>query len=53
MQTGHDTGPPFDCDLGKMRELFAPQHWRWPARLPERVPHPSSFFEQPVVLERV
>jgi len=53
MQTGHDTGPPFDCDLGKMRELFARQYWRWQARLPERVPHPSSFFEQPVVLERV
>jgi methyl halide transferase len=52
MQTGRDTGPPFHCDLGKMRALFVPERWVWPGKLPERVPHPTGFFEQPAVLER-
>jgi methyl halide transferase len=53
MQTGHDTGPPFHCDLGKMRALFAPERWAWPAALPERAPHPSGYSEQPAVLDRL
>ncbi|MEO5344469.1 MAG: TPMT family class I SAM-dependent methyltransferase [Gammaproteobacteria bacterium SHHR-1] len=30
MQTGQEVGPPFHCDLGQMRRLFAGPAWRWP-----------------------
>jgi methyl halide transferase len=52
MQTGRDTGPPFHCDLGRMRSIFTPCRWAWPEKLLECVPHPSGLFEQPAMLER-
>jgi len=53
MQTGHDGGPPFHCDLAKMRGLFAQERWAWPEALPTPVAHPNGLFEQPAVLRRL
>lgn len=51
MQTGREDGPPFDCPLPRMRELFAPSRWLWPAVLPNLVKHPSGVGdEQPAIL---
>jgi hypothetical protein len=52
MQTGVEGGPPFDCPIPRMRELFAPARWIWPATLPPQVHHPSLRDEQPAVLRR-
>jgi trans-aconitate methyltransferase len=52
MQTGREGGPPFHCDLGRMRELFAETAWIWPAELAAQVTHPSGLAEQPVALRR-
>jgi hypothetical protein len=52
MQTGRDGGPPFHCDLGRMRALFAAPDWQWPATLPAPVPHSPGQEEQPAVLLR-
>lgn len=50
MQTGREGGPPFDCPVPAMRNLFA--DWVWPGALPDRVPHPFAGVEQPAVLAR-
>lgn len=50
MQTGTEGGPPFDCPIPRMRTLFAPERWIWPATVPPLVHHPSLRDEQPVVL---
>jgi SAM-dependent methyltransferase len=50
MQTGQPGGPPFHCDLAKMRELFAPDRWDWPERLGPTVFHSPGREEQPAVL---
>ncbi|MBV9736027.1 MAG: methyltransferase domain-containing protein [Acidisphaera sp.] len=52
MQTGRDDGPPFHCDLDAMRRLFPAPLWQWPDALPETVPHPFGFAEQPAALRR-
>jgi hypothetical protein len=51
MQTNTQGGPPFHCDMGDMRKLFAREHWIWPASPAERVQHPSGRSEQPAVLQ--
>lgn len=48
MQVGHDGGPPFDCPISAMRNLFA--DWAWPEVMLESVPHGLGTLEQPVVL---
>jgi len=53
MQTGESGGPPFHCDVGAMRRLFAAPAWRWPDRLAVRVELPSGRSEQPAILTRV
>jgi methyl halide transferase len=53
MQTGSDGGPPFDCPIPLMHELFAPERWVWPATLPPLVHHPSLRDEQPAALYRL
>lgn len=53
MQTGRLGGPPFHCDLSRMRELFMAPEWSWPSILPAPVPHDIGFVEQPAVLRRV
>jgi hypothetical protein len=52
MQTGSLGGPPFDCPMPAMRNLFADTSWQWPATVPERVSHPSGRVEQPAALTR-
>jgi hypothetical protein len=58
MQTGRAGGPPYDCPLPAMRDLFrhavdgAPG-WDWPGGLPDPVPHPAGFVEQPALLHRM
>lgn len=53
MQTGREGGPPFHCDMARMRMLFSPAYWEWPERLPDPVAHPSGLTEQPAVLIRL
>lgn len=50
MQTGTEGGPPFHCDMARMRDLFPTTHWDWDAPLPPRVEHPSGRTEQPALL---
>lgn len=53
MQTGKKDGPPFDCKLPAMRELFDATQWTWPDTLPEPMSHPSGVgSEQPAMLLR-
>ena len=52
MQTGHDGGPPFDCALPDMRDLFVATRWDWPDRGPLEVAHPNGFTELGYVLTR-
>lgn len=51
MQTGSPGGPPFDCNLPAMRQLFPNTDWDWPAELPAPVQHPSGRVEQPAMLQ--
>ena len=54
MQTARETGPPFNCPIPRMRELFAPPRWIWPLSLPDPVKHPSGVGdEQPAVLRQL
>lgn len=52
MQTGRAGGPPFDCPVPDMRELFAAARWDWPDAPPMTVPHPNGMVEQGFVLIR-
>ncbi len=48
MQTGRDGGPPFDCPLPVMRQLFS--GWIWPDALAASLPHGLGGQEQPAIL---
>jgi hypothetical protein len=50
MQTNTQGGPPFHCDIGQMRRLFAAPKWQWPTTLPEPVQHSQGRTEQPAML---
>ncbi len=50
MQTGTEGGPPFHCDMRRMRQLFPDSVWDWAEPLPPPVEHPSGRTEQPAVL---
>ncbi len=58
MQTGKEGGPPFDCDLGRMRALFT-KGWAWPDSVAEPVLHGMATApgmatsEIPAVLTRL
>jgi len=52
IQNRRTDGPPFHCDMGAMRLLFAAPCWTWPATLPPQVAHPLGLSEQPAVLRR-
>lgn len=52
MQTGREGGPPYHCDLGRMRELFPDERWDWPKDLPMEVAHPLDVKEHGVLLTR-
>ena len=53
MQNDRPNGPPFHCDIGAMRRLFASPAWAWPDAMPARIEHPSGVAEQPAVLRRL
>ncbi len=44
MQTTQPNGPPFACPLGRMRELFGAETWRW-LPIVGRVDHPAGLHE--------
>ena len=50
MHTGREGGPPFDCPLPAMRDLFSA--WTWPGALADPVRHGIGGAEQPAVLLR-
>ena len=52
MQTGQPGGPPFDCPLDAMHELFDEQHWQWPGTPPFRSGHSGGKVELGAVLTR-
>ena len=52
MQTHREGGPPFHCDLDRMRALFHGRHWEWPQTLAPLLPHPAGIAEQPARLVR-
>jgi len=51
MQTESPDGPPFGCDIEKMKNLFPLHHWAWSSE-PERVDHPMGLHELACVLNR-
>ena len=52
LQTGREGGPPFHCDIERMRALFPSRDWIWPAALDPAVGQFSGMSEQPVILRR-
>ena len=44
MQSTRAGGPPFHCDLGQMRVLFAEHDWIWPETLPATVAHSPGII---------
>ena len=50
MQTGKEGGPPFDCPIPAMRDLF--QDWIWPSALETAHPHGLGTVEQPAILHQ-
>jgi SAM-dependent methyltransferase len=53
MQTGRAGGPPYDCPVPAMRELFDPARWGWPETEAMAVPHPNGLVEHGFVLTRL
>ncbi|HEX6827367.1 MAG TPA: methyltransferase domain-containing protein [Burkholderiales bacterium] len=52
MQTHKEGGPPYHCDPGAMRGLFAELHWEWSGAPFCEVPHPAGFYELSTILTR-
>jgi len=50
MQSEREGGPPFNCPIPEMRELFSA--WNWPESLPPAYPHGLGTIEQPAILTR-
>ena len=53
MQTGREGGPPYDCPVAAMRELFHAARWRWQDEAPIEVAHPNGFVELGYILTRL
>lgn len=51
MQSDKPNGPPFHCDLGSMRALFAEDRWVWKS-VGTKARHPMGMDEIPCLLER-
>ena len=52
MQTGVPGGPPFDCPIPRMQELFSHPTWNWPEQPPVRVERGPKPYELGYVLTR-
>lgn len=52
LQSERPGGPPFHCDIGRMRELFPDRDWAWPDD-PRPVPQFGGMSEIPAALRRL
>lgn len=53
MQTGRPSGPPFDCPVEEMRDIFSPDRWLWADHDASRFEHPrGEIFELATILTR-
>lgn len=52
MQTEGPGGPPFDCPIPRMQELFSHPTWNWPEQPPVRVERGPKPYELGYVLTR-
>jgi hypothetical protein len=52
LQTDSDDGPPFHCDIARMRTLFPESLWAWP-EMPPATPRPAARSEIPTALRRL
>lgn len=52
MQSTLEKGPPFNCHLDAMRELFHDQEWEWGTEM-HHVPHPIGMTEIACHLRKV
>lgn len=52
MQTGREGGPPFHCELGRMRELFPASLWAWTDQAGAPVARANGLHELPHILVR-
>ena len=52
MQTGQTGGPPFDCSMPDMRQLFDTQYWEWPEHASARVERNGEKYELGYILTR-
>jgi SAM-dependent methyltransferase len=52
MQTGRPGGPPYDCPIDVMRNLFDARRWVWLDEPPLVVDHPNGLHEEGFVLLR-
>jgi SAM-dependent methyltransferase len=52
MQTGQQGGPPYDCPVPRMRELFDATRWDWLDEPPLHVAHPNGLHEEGFILVR-
>jgi 2-polyprenyl-3-methyl-5-hydroxy-6-metoxy-1,4-benzoquinol methylase len=53
MQTGQEGGPPYHCAIEDMRRLFSDHQWAWLDGYPQKVSHPTGFYELSHVLRRL
>ncbi len=51
MQTGREGGPPFDCPMARMQQLFDGEHWN-PINTQFQVDHPSGLYEICAILRK-
>ncbi len=52
MQTEHESGPPFHCDVLAMADLFAEHRWLWSRQHETQVIHSDAKYEKIYMLER-
>lgn len=53
LQRDGEGGPPFHCDLARMREIFPERDWLWPAEVPPASPpRLAGYSDIPVALRR-
>lgn len=52
MQTARTGGPPWDCPMPVMRELFSEERWIWPDHNGRRIDHPAGIHECSIRLQR-
>jgi len=52
MQSDQDGGPPFHCEITKMKALFRAQRWQWSEQYDTQVIHSSGKYEKLYLLEK-